>query len=889
MLRGGVWKCGSRCAASWWSGSFSSLSKRGMGIISLPLTDNSGRVYSTLAELELGVLELRRVVDRSASCPDGWSGDDMWVSSAPGECPVPAGLARAMSWYMLVLATVCIGMLLPMLRRAVAKGETRSVLYQADRGMVVSMCCFVASAAASLLSSYGVVPSATGDPLGGVHRSKTTLSISLSVVALIYLLESSRMFVCDVFLAAGFEILHALTPELAHAANARVAWLSLGVQAAGAVGLTHALVRVGALEPLLGQHEDHQASMIVDGLACWSVWALLVALAFALAHRVAERSRKSLGAATETAALRRRLRRFARQARSLAIFALFAALGGLAVVPGLGLRGMAGTWWYGTACSGMLGFALSMGGTLSAMGRRRRRHVRVVALKPGGAESGGEGEQSDEDDAAQLPWGAGEEAPLGNLEAIGAHALAGGPWWSPSPAQQERKSSAGQQQQGQHLALIIEGVAGKESGKGGADGITSQTPGVGGVQLSPPSRPRKRAASRTSTVLSKLTSAATARFRSSARDNDVPVHARGVSLEFLQQFAKEKGVGGRMTTAEVCQRLLKPITAEASCAYYQLLERAPQSMASGTPRNAREKAERTMKRLVGRSNYFISHSWSYRFRELVSILENFEARMQPTATQYYWFDIFVMNQHSSQEVGGGNLLENLRRSVETPGKLLLCIDSWRDPTPLARCWCLFEMYTAFKAKADIIMAMNQHEEAGFVQQLGTNQREFERMIAEMDARKAEATVAADRTAIFKCIADDIGFDEFNSGIRETLMDSLKHTVMAARNPFQKKGGAAARAARRRRSSLTRQGGRLALLVLSPQALQRGRNRLQSLPARLPETIAADRSTVEQRQQGFEAASAQANGPRSAAPPAIIRDYSSHSLQLMEDISPSRTA
>jgi hypothetical protein len=857
-----------------------------MGIISLPLTDSSARVYSTLAELELGVLELRHAVDSSASCPDGWSGDDMWVSSAPGECPVPAGLARAMSWYMLVLATVAVGMLLPMMRRAVVKGETRSVLYQADRGMVVAMCCFVASAAASLLSSYGVVPSATGDPLGGGHRSKTTLSISLSVVAFIYMLESSRMFVCDVFLAAGFEMLHALTPELAQAANARVAWLSLGVQAVGTVGLTHALVRLSTLEPLLGQHEDHQASMIVDGLACWSVWALLVALAFALAHRVAERSRKSLGAATETAALRRKMRRFARQARSLAIFALFVALGGLAVVPGLGLRGMAGTWWYGTACSGMLGFALFM---CSDAGRR---HGRVVALKPGGAESGaagGEGEQSDEDDAAQLPWGADEEVPLGNLEAIGSRALAVGPWWSPSPAQQERKSSAGQQQQGQHLALIIKGVAGKESGKRGADGIASQTSGMGGVQLSPPSRPRKRVASRTSTVLSKLTSAATTRFRSNAHDNDVPVHARGVSLEFLQQFAKEKGVGGRMTTAEVCQRLLKPITAEASCAYYQLLERAPQSMASGTPRNARTRAARTMKRLVGRSNYFISHSWSYRFRELLSILENFEAQMQPTATQYYWFDIFVMNQHSSQEVGG-NLLENLRRSVETPGKLLLCIDSWRDPTPLARCWCLFEVYTAFKAKADIIIAMTQHEKAGFVQQLDTNQREFQRMIAEIDARKAEATVAADRTAIFKCIADDIGFDDFNSSIRKTLMDSLKHTVMAARNPFQKKGDATARAARRRRSSLTRQGGRLALIVPSPQALQRGRDRLlrraatlQSLPSRLPETIAVriDRSTVEQCQQGSEA-----NGARSAAPPTLIRDYSSHSLQLMEDISPS---
>ena len=113
--------------------------------------------------------------------------------------------------------------------------------------------------------------------------------------------------------------------------------------------------------------------------------------------------------------------------------------------------------------------------------------------------------------------------------------------------------------------------------------------------------------------------------------------------------------------------------------------------------------------------------------DLVLAIENFEAQLMPKTTRYYWFDIYVMNQHCADEIGG-DLLSNLRRSIETPGKVLLLLDSWRDPAPLARCWCLFELYTAIQCGADITMCLGRDEEQSFTSDLDANSKELDELI-----------------------------------------------------------------------------------------------------------------------------------------------------------------
>jgi hypothetical protein len=257
------------------------------------------------------------------------------------------------------------------------------------------------------------------------------------------------------------------------------------------------------------------------------------------------------------------------------------------------------------------------------------------------------------------------------------------------------------------------------------------------------------------------------------------VHERGVSLEFLRRFAQQKGIGQRMSTAEVCEQAVKPAAVRRSAGAVRYGNVAPRGCAYFAMLAHDGDAA-----LVGRSDYFLSHSWSYRFHDLVRILENFEARLPVQSTpRYYWFDIFVMNQHSTTEIGG-DLLQNLRQSIEAPGKLLLLVDSWRDPAPLARCWCLFEIYTAIQCGADIVMCLSRSEENSFMGELDSNQMELAQLVQAIDAEEAEATVESDKAMILGRISEEIGFDAFNAKLRDTLLAALQQTVMAASSPFR---------------------------------------------------------------------------------------------------------
>ena len=252
----------------------------------------------------------------------------------------------------------------------------------------------------------------------------------------------------------------------------------------------------------------------------------------------------------------------------------------------------------------------------------------------------------------------------------------------------------------------------------------------------------------------------------------VPLARRGVSLAFLRSVAEHKGVGVRTTTAEVCETIVAPATAAGACAFYDLIWHDDSARAAGGGAGG--------ERWTGESDLFLSHTWSYRFRDLLDIIETFEAQSQPERTVYYWFDIFVMNQHSEEELGQQQLLENLRASVRAPNRVLLAMDSWRDPSPLSRVWCLLEVFTAMQEGAELVMCLSSAEQASFAEKLAKNQADVHRALEAVDAEKAEATVASDREMIFEMIRRSKGFAHFNTTIRDALRRSFERVAIAQR-------------------------------------------------------------------------------------------------------------
>ena len=140
-----------------------------------------------------------------------------------------------------------------------------------------------------------------------------------------------------------------------------------------------------------------------------------------------------------------------------------------------------------------------------------------------------------------------------------------------------------------------------------------------------------------------------------------------------------------------------------------------------------------------------------------------------------------MNQHSEEELGQQQLLENLRASVRAPNRVLLAMDSWRDPAPLTRVWCLLEIFTAMEQGVEMVMCLDGAEQRALFQHLVQNQAEVQRALEAVDAERADATVRADRDMIFELIRGGAGFAQFNHVIRDALRHSFERIVIAQRS------------------------------------------------------------------------------------------------------------
>ena len=106
------------------------------------------------------------------------------------------------------------------------------------------------------------------------------------------------------------------------------------------------------------------------------------------------------------------------------------------------------------------------------------------------------------------------------------------------------------------------------------------------------------------------------------------VSSRGVSAAFLREFLARTTPGH--TTQDVCDAIITPETKARKCAFIDLLQ--DKVDAQGLP-------------YVGKATVFVSHAWGYRFSVACeTILEEAEERK---GVQYFWFDLFVNNQHDT--------------------------------------------------------------------------------------------------------------------------------------------------------------------------------------------------------------------------------------------------
>ena len=157
-----------------------------------------------------------------------------------------------------------------------------------------------------------------------------------------------------------------------------------------------------------------------------------------------------------------------------------------------------------------------------------------------------------------------------------------------------------------------------------------------------------------------------------------------VSLAFLKAFYSEhvapldalnlddSGAAVALTTKEVVERVIKPLTAGARCRYIEL---------DGAPQWAPSKAEEE-------PLWFASHAFGNPFRLVVDALSaHFEAAGARDEEAWVWLDVFAISQHDpGADLDDG---QTLRKTIDIAAATLVVLDT--HVLPFTRLWCLFEI------------------------------------------------------------------------------------------------------------------------------------------------------------------------------------------------------
>jgi hypothetical protein len=179
--------------------------------------------------------------------------------------------------------------------------------------------------------------------------------------------------------------------------------------------------------------------------------------------------------------------------------------------------------------------------------------------------------------------------------------------------------------------------------------------------------------------------------------SSLPFPKDGIRLSSINVFynacgGRDKLIG--LTTTEVNEKFLKPITQSSQLSYCELLK----SQAGGNDNGCIDKAV-----------VFISHAWKYEFLHVIDALEY---HLRDTPDIIIWFDLFSNNQHQAVDLDFNWWCNTFKSAIKEFGRTVMVLAPWSNPTPLTRGWCLFEIYCTIitNSKFEVAMSKTHREE-----------------------------------------------------------------------------------------------------------------------------------------------------------------------------------
>jgi len=177
---------------------------------------------------------------------------------------------------------------------------------------------------------------------------------------------------------------------------------------------------------------------------------------------------------------------------------------------------------------------------------------------------------------------------------------------------------------------------------------------------------------------------------------------------------------------------------------------------------------------------FVSQARKCRFCELVMALENhYEGRDWDEL--YIWVDFMSANQplltNSDRNLDAiviqeryDLLNQGLHEAIKRFEERLIFFDSWNEPAPLGRSWCVWEIYGSIRNNKQLQVVFAPGQDGAFLEVLLDNPSEITQRLADIDTRDATCFKREDQDMISKAIESTLTqeFVTLNAVILERL-------------------------------------------------------------------------------------------------------------------------
>ena len=261
-----------------------------------------------------------------------------------------------------------------------------------------------------------------------------------------------------------------------------------------------------------------------------------------------------------------------------------------------------------------------------------------------------------------------------------------------------------------------------------------------------------------------------------SNDDDCPPHLtsrlrrfskRGVRLsyilnDFVESCGGKEALEGK-TSTEVSSLFIKPTTEDKETSYCDMLfeqqECPPNEQQECPPNDAPMK-------VVDRADVFISHAWEYQFLDVLNALKH---HFSDEPDIIIWFDLFSNNQHKAPELPYEWWTTVFKTAIADFGRTVMVVDSWKNPKPYTRAWCVFEVYCTVKADSTFEIAMTAEERDDFLKEtLANPQDTIDTIKGGIDAEKSTTSVPTDKEHIFEVIRNEVGFSKINARLFQQM-------------------------------------------------------------------------------------------------------------------------